>query len=270
MKRKIAWILAGALCLSALAACGNKTDDKTIVVGASATPHAEILNAAKDLLAEKGFTLEVREFTDYVLPNTALRDGELDANYFQHLPYMNNFNTVNKGNLVAAIEMHYEPIAIYPGKTGALSALQDGATISVPNDPTNETRALQLLEAQGLITLRDGVHPETSPATVLDIKDNPKNFKFSEIAAEQLPRTLQDVDIAVINGNYALAAGLSVKDDALVAESSDYGMTYVNIVAVRADDENSDKVKALKEALHSDTVRQFIEDKYQGAVVPTF
>ncbi|MDO4269637.1 MAG: MetQ/NlpA family ABC transporter substrate-binding protein [Eubacteriales bacterium] len=281
MKKQIAALLAGALCVSALAGCA-KTDekaadpnaaggaeDKTITVGASPTPHAEILNAAKDVLAEQGYTLVVQEFSDYVLPNTALDEGDLDANYFQHIPYLNTFNEEKGTKLVSAIEMHYEPFAVYPGKTASIDALADGASVAVPNDGSNETRALLLLQDQGLIKLKDGIDPTVS-ATVLDIAENPKNLKISEIAAEQLPRSLQDVDIAVINGNYALAAGLNVNDDAIATESPDYGKVYVNTVACREGDENSDKIKALTEALRSDAVKKFIEDKYQGAVVPVF
>lgn len=278
MKKKIAALLAGALCLSALAACGGNTqangdsaasDDKTITVGASPTPHAEILNAAQDVLAEAGWTLEVVEFTDYVQPNTALVDGDLDANYFQHIPYLNNFNKENGADLVSAIEMHYEPFGIYPGKTATLEELADGATIAVPNDGSNETRALLLLQDAGLITLKDGIDP-TSDATKLDIVENPKNLDIQEIAAEQLPRSLEDVDLAVINGNYALQADLNAKEDSLITENPEYAQVYVNVVACRSGDETSDKITALKEALQSDAVKQFIDDTYKGAVVATF
>lgn len=280
MKKKIAALLAGALCLSALAACGggndNQTngdnaasDDKTITVGASPTPHAEILNAAKDVLAEAGWTLEVVEFTDYVQPNTALVDGDLDANYFQHIPYLNNFNKENGADLVSAIEMHYEPFGIYPGKTATLEELADGATIAVPNDGSNETRALLLLQDAGLIKLTDGIDP-TSDATKLDIVENPKNLDIQEIAAEQLPRSLEDVDLAVINGNYALQADLNAKEDSLITENPDYAKVYVNVVACRSGDETGDKITALKEALQSDAVKQFIDDTYKGAVIATF
>lgn len=279
MKKKIAALLAGALCLSALAACGggndaqssdtNTSDDKTITVGASPTPHAEILNAAKDVLAEEGYTLNVVEFTDYVQPNTALVDGDLDANYFQHIPYLNNFNKENNADLVSAIEMHYEPFGIYPGKTATLEELADGATVAVPNDGSNETRALLLLQDAGLIKLKDGIDP-TSDATKLDIVENPKNLDIQEIAAEQLPRSLQDVDLAVINGNYALQADLNAKEDSLITENPEYAKVYVNVVACRNGDENSDKIQALKKALQSDTVKQFIDDTYKGAVVATF
>lgn len=279
MKKKIAALLAGALCLSALAACGGgndaqttengASDDKTITVGASPTPHAEILNAAKDVLAEQGWTLEVVEFTDYVQPNTALVDGDLDANYFQHIPYLNNFNKENGADLVSAIEMHYEPFGIYPGKTATLEELANGATVAVPNDGSNETRALLLLQDAGLIKLKDGIDP-TSDATKLDIVENPKNLDIQEIAAEQLPRSLEDVDLAVINGNYALQADLNAKEDSLITENPDYAKVYVNVVACRSGDETSDKITALKEALQSDAVKQFIDDTYKGAVVATF
>ena len=275
-KRTVAALLAGALCLSALAGCGGSdtqasggADDKTITVGASPTPHAEILNAAKDVLAEAGWTLEVVEFTDYVTPNTALVEGDLDANYFQHIPYLNNFNEENGADLVSAIEMHYEPFGIYPGKTASLDALEDGATVAVPNDGSNETRALLLLQDAGLIKLKDGIDP-TSDATKLDIVENPKNLDIQEIAAEQLPRSLEDVDLAVINGNYALQADLNAKEDSLITENPEYAKVYVNVVACRSGDENSDKIQALKKALQSDTVKQFIDDTYKGAVVATF
>ncbi|WP_125115256.1 MetQ/NlpA family ABC transporter substrate-binding protein [Agathobaculum sp. Marseille-P7918] len=279
MKKKLAALLAGVLCLSALAACGGgndaqssdagASDDKTITVGASPTPHAEILNAAKDLLAEEGWTLNVVEFTDYVQPNTALVDGDLDANYFQHIPYLNNFNKENNADLVSAIEMHYEPFGIYPGKTATLDALADGASVAVPNDGSNETRALLLLQDAGLIKLKDGIDP-TSDATKLDIVENPKNLDIQEIAAEQLPRSLEDVDLAVINGNYALQADLNAKEDSLITENPEYAKVYVNVVACRNGDENSEKIQALKKALQSDTVKQFIDDTYKGAVVAVF
>lgn len=281
MNKKIAALLAGALCLTTLTACGGSNGDaqpadggvadadKTITVGASPTPHAEILNAAKDVLAEQGWTLEVVEFTDYVQPNTALVDGDLDANYFQHVPYLNNFNQKNGADLVSAIEMHYEPFGIYAGKTATLEALQDGATIAVPNDGSNETRALLLLQDAGLIKLKEGIDP-TSDATKLDIVENPKNFDIQEIAAEQLPRSLEDVDIAVINGNYALQADLNAKEDSLITENPDYAKVYVNTVACRSGDENSDKMQALKGALQSEAVQKFVEETYRGAVVTTF
>ncbi|MDO5142376.1 MAG: MetQ/NlpA family ABC transporter substrate-binding protein [Eubacteriales bacterium] len=281
-KKKIASLLAGVLCLSALTACGGNDDakapaqggdaaaaDKTITIGATPTPHAEILNAAKDALAEAGWTLNVVEFTDYVQPNTALVDGDLDANYFQHVPYMNNFNQENGADLVSAIELHYEPFGLYAGKTATIDELADGATISVPNDGSNETRALLLLQDAGLIKLKGDVDP-TTLVTVLDIEENPKNLNIQEIAAEQLPRSLEDVDMAVINGNYALQADLNAAEDSLITEDPDYAKVYINTVACRSGDENGEKIQALEQALRSDAVRQFVEETYKGAVVLTF
>ena len=283
MKKSIAAILAGALCLSALTACGGSTSssdssaaantgdsDKVITVGATPTPHAEILNAAKDALEAEGYTLKVVEFTDYVQPNTALVDGDLDANYFQHTPYLNNFNKENGTDLAAAFDMHYEPFGIYAGKTASIEELADGASVAIPNDGSNETRALLLLQDAGLIKLKDGIDP-TSDATKLDITENPKNLDIQEIAAEQLPRSLADVDLAVINGNYAIEAGLKVSD-ALAVEASDSeaATTYGNVVAVQEGKEDDEKTKALIEALTSDAVKEYMEQTYEGAVVPLF
>ena len=285
MKKKLAAILAGALCLTALTACGSSNSnnaqdanagsdasadaDKTITVGATPTPHAEILAAAKDALAEEGYTLNIVEFTDYVQPNTALVDGDLDANYFQHIPYLNNFNKENDAELVNAFEMHYEPFGIYAGKTASLEELADGASVAIPNDGSNETRALLLLQDAGLITLKDGIDP-TSDATKLDITENPKNLDIQEIAAEQLPRSLADVDLAVINGNYALQADLNAAEDSLITENPDYAKVYVNVVACRSGDENSEKIQALKKAMQSDAVKQYVDETYKGAVVTVF
>ncbi len=276
MKKKFALALAGVLCLSALAACGGGGNDaaaggdlEVIKVGASPTPHAEILNAAKDVLKEKGYDLQVTEFTDYIQPNVALNDGQLDANYFQHKPYLEKKCAEEGYKLVSAADMHYEPYGLYPGKTAAIADIPDGGTIAVPNDDTNETRALLLLQDQGLIKLKDGIDA-TKSATVLDIVENPKNLVISELAAEQIPRSLPDLDMAVINGNYALQFDLNVNDNAVAAESEEYGTVYVNVIACREGDENSDKIKALIEALQSDDVKKFIEDTYKGAVVPTF
>lgn len=283
MKKKFAFLLTGMLCVSALAGCGggnNNTnaDDNgasgnqepiVIKVGASPTPHAEILNAAKGLLAEQGYELQVVEFTDYIQPNVALNDGDLDANYFQHFPYLEKKCEEEGYELVSAAGMHYEPFGLYPGKTAELNQIPDGGTIAVPNDDTNETRALLLLQDQGLLKLKDGIDA-TQSATVLDIVENPKNLTISELAAEQVPRSLQDVDMAVINGNYALQFDLNVNDDAVATESENYGSVYVNVIACRKGEENSDKIKALIQAMQSDTVKQFIETTYQGAVVPTF
>ncbi len=239
-----------------------------IVVGASPAPHAEILNAAKAVMAEKGYDLVIQEYTDYVIPNQALEAGDLDANYFQHKPYLDSFNEQNGTKLASAGVVHYEPFGIYAGKTTDLSALADKATVLVPNDVTNEARALLLLEAQGLLKLKEDAGLE---ATRNDIVENPKNLKIEELEAAQIPRALPDCDIAVINGNYAIAAGLKVSD-ALAAESSDSlaATTYGNVVAVKEGEENNDGIKALMEALTSPEVKQFMEDTYEGAVVPMF
>ena len=241
----------------------------TLKVAASPTPHAEILNVAKEVLAEQGIDLEVVEFSDYVQPNLVTESGEVDANYFQHTPYLDSFNEENGTHLVSVGAVHYEPFGIYPGKSDDLANIADGATIAVPNDTTNEARALQLLAAQGLITVRDGAG---LTATVNDITDNPHNLQIKEIEAAQLPRTVQDVDFAVINGNYALAAGFSVKNDALATEdaSSEAAQTYANILAVKEGRENDPAIQALYAALTSDKVKDYINSTYDGAVVPIF
>ena len=241
---------------------------KEIVVGASPAPHAEILNAAKEVLASKGYELKIVEYTDYVQPNNALDSGDLDANYFQHKPYLDSFNEQNGTNLVSAGAIHYEPFGIYAGKTASLEELPDKATVLVPNDVSNEARALLLLEAQGLIKLKDGVGLE---ATKNDIVENTKNLDIVELEAAQLPRSISDGDIAVINGNYAIEAGLKVSD-ALATEDSQSlaAATYGNVVAVREGEESSDATKALVEALTSPEVKQFMEETYEGAVVPLF
>lgn len=241
---------------------------KELLVGASPAPHAEILEAASKALEEKGYKLVIKEYTDYVQPNLALNSGDLDANYFQHLPYLEQFNEQNGTKLVSAGAIHYEPFGIYAGKTASLDALADGAKVAVPNDATNEARALLLLEAQGLIKLTDGVGLN---ATKTDVVENPKNLDILEIEAAQVPRSLQDVDIAVVNGNYAIEAGLKVSD-ALAVEASDSeaAVTYGNIVAVQEGKENDEAVKALVEALTSGDAKAFIESTYEGAVVPLF
>lgn len=241
---------------------------KEIKVGASPAPHAEILEAAAPVLEKEGYKLSVVEYTDYVQPNLALDTGELDANYFQHLPYLEQFNAERGTKLVSAGAIHYEPFGIYAGKAASLDALADKATVAVPNDATNEARALLLLEAQGLLKLTDGVGLK---ATKNDIVENPKNLEILEVEAAQIPRSLQDVDIAVINGNYAIDADLKVSD-ALAVEASDSeaATTYGNVVAVQEGKENDEAVKALIKALTSDEVKSFIETTYDGAVVPLF
>ena len=266
--KRILIAAAAALLLLSLSACGAKQDDKTIRVGASPAPHAQILKAAEPLLKEKGYTLVIQEFSDYVLPNNALEEGSLDANFFQHEPYLLDFNQENGTHLVSVGKIHYEPFGIYAGKTSDLSAIPDGGSIAIPNDGTNEARALLLLEAQGLIKLKEGI---TFTATVLDIAENPKNLSIKEIEAAQLARSLQDVDAAVINGNYAIQAGLKVKD-ALAIEDKDSiaADTYANVLVVKEGHENDEATKALLAALQSDTAKKFMEEKYEGAVIAAF
>lgn len=248
---------------------GKKQSNKKIVVGASITPHAEILEKAKSILADKGYELDIVEYNDYVQPNVALDASDLDANYFQHQPYLDQFNEERGMDLVSVAIIHYEPFGIYPGKTKSLDDLKDGAEIAIPNDGTNEARALLLLEAQGLIKLTEGVGLE---ATIIDIAENSRNLVIHEIEAAQLARSLQDVDFAVINGNYAIQAGLNVSKDALAVEDKDSEAAniYGNVIAVRKGDEDREEIKALVEALQSDEVKEFIESTYEGAVVPKF
>jgi len=264
---------ATAVLACALAGCGasgssSSSDDKVIKVGASPSPHAEILAQAKDALAQEGYDLQVVEYSDYVQPNQALSSGELDANYFQHLPYLQNYNQENGTDLVSAGAIHFEPMAVYGGKSSDLSNIPDGAKVAVPSDATNEARALQLLQAQGVLTLKDGVGLN---ATKNDIASNPHNVQIVESEAASLPRMLEDVNFAVINGNYALSAGLS-SDKILATESasSEAAQKYANIIAVRSDDKDSAKTQALVKALQSDTVRTYIENTYNGVVVPVF
>lgn len=265
-KKTIGILLTAALIAGVFSGCGSKSDDKTIKVGACVTPHAEILNSVKDKLAEEGWDLEVVEYNDYVLPNTALEDGELDANYFQHKPYLDDFNEENGTHIVGVANVHFEPMAIYAGKTASLDDVADGASVAVPNDTTNEARALLLLEAQGLISLNEDAGVQ---ATVLDITDNPHNLEIKELEAAQVAKSIQDVDVAVINGNYAIEAGLT---DPLAVEASDSlaAETYANLIAVKEGNEDSEKTKALVNAVLSDDVRDYINENYEGAVVPVF
>ncbi len=245
---------------------GGSSESTTIKVGASITPHSEILKQAKEILAKDGINLEVVEIEDVVTPNTGVVEGSLDANYFQHQPYLDDFNKENKTDLVSLGAIHYEPFAIYAGKTKSLDDLSDGATVAVPNNTTNEARALLLLEQEGIITLKEGAGIS---ATVKDIEENKKNIQIKEIDPAQIARSLQDVDIAIMNGNYALEGGLHVKD-ALAVESSEgvAAQTYANIVVTRKENENNEALKKLVEVLQSDTIRKYIEDTYEGAVVP--
>ena len=287
MKKKLLALLLGlTLCLS-LAACGGSdegaADDTageegvtaeeggetaetvTLTVAASPTPHAVILEACIPLMEEKGYELVVNQYDDYVVPNTAVEDGDEDANYFQHIPYLDEFNETRGTHLVNVAGVHIEPMAIYAGKTASLEELPDGAVIGVPNDATNEGRALLLLESLGLITLDDS---SNLTATPINIVDNPKNLQFEEIEAKTLPSSLPDLDLAVINSNYALGAGLNPTTDALAIESAD--SPYVNVLVVKEGNEDNAAVQALVEVLHSDTIRDFINEEFDGAVVPAF
>ena len=293
MKKLVSLLLSGVLAVGLLAGCGGSTgssgtadtpaantdtpaastetgslEGTTLKVGATPAPHAEILEVVKDILAEQGITLDIVEFNDYIQPNLAVEDGSLDANYFQHITYMNEFNVSDGTHLVSAAEVHYEPFGLYAGKTATLDELADGAQIAVPNDTTNEARALLLLEQEGLITLREGAG---ITATKADIEENPKNLEIVELEASQLPVRLADVDMAVINGNYALDAGLNVSD-ALAVESADgeAAQAYVNVLAVKEGREDDPAIQALAAALCSDEVKTYIEENYNGAVVAVF
>ena len=279
-KKLLALLLALSLSLS-LTACGgdggaNTTDDDTssdadaaetvtLTVVASPTPHAEILKQCVPILKEQGIDLVVNEYSDYVIPNTAVEDGDEDANYFQHIPYLDDFNATRGTHLVNVAAVHIEPMGVYAGKTASLEELADGATIAVPSDATNEGRALLLLETQGLIKLADSTNLSSTPN---DIVENSKNLEFVEMEAAQIPSSLADVDLAVINSNYALGAGLNPTEDALVLESAD--SPYVNVLVVKEGNEETPAVLALIEALHSDTIRTYIEETYGGAVIPAF
>ena len=299
-KRVLASILAGLLTVGVLTGCGSKTEETadtaateettedaaedtaadaeetdaaatetkgTITVAASATPHAEILAAAKPILAEQGWDLEVTEFDDYVLPNEVVESGEMDANYFQHVPYLDSFNEEKGTHLVEVGKIHYEPFGIYPGTKASLDEIADGDTIAVPNDTTNEARALLLLQDNGIITLKDGAG---LTATVNDIAENPHNVKIEELAAESVARVADEVAYVVLNGNYALQAGFSVSKDSLAYEKSDSeaAKTYVNVVVVKEGNEENEGVKALVDVLKSDEIKNFINEKYDGAVIP--
>ena len=265
MKKLVAAVLTGVLVAGTLSTgVYAKDDDKTITVAASATPHAEILEEAKPLLEKEGYELEVTVFDDYVRPNEVVESGEFDANYFQHIPYLDQFNEEKGTHLVNAGGIHYEPFGIYPGTKDSLDDLEDGDSIAVPNDTTNEARALLLLQDNGIITLKDGAG---ITATIQDIAENPKNIEFKEVEAAQLPTVLQDVDYAVINSNYAIPADLNPVEDSLLIEGS--SSAYGNILAVKEGNENEPKIKALVAALQSQKVADFIAETYGGAVIST-
>lgn len=297
MKKLTALLLTGVLAVSALTGCGSSSSDKaadttdkteeatdaaedtadtakaadgeltTIKVAASATPHAEILEQAKPLLAEQGYDLEVTVFDDYVQPNLVVESGDFDANYFQHIPYLDSFNEEKGTHLVNAGGIHYEPFGIYPGTKKSLDELAEGDSIAVPNDTTNEARALLLLQDNGIIKLKDGAG---LTATKTDIVENPKNVEIVELEAAQVARVIDETAYVVLNGNYALEAGYSVGKDALAYETSDSeaAKTYVNVIAVKEGNENSDAIKALVDTLKSDDIKNYINETYDGAVIP--
>ena len=283
MKKLLALAMALTLCLG-LAACGGDTADAgtdttddtaqtgetvTLRVGATPAPHEEILEQVVDNLAEQGITLEIVPYTDYNTPNTAVEEGEDDANYFQHITYMENFNAEHGTHLVSAGAIHYEPMGIYAGQSDSLENIPDGAVIAVPNDATNEGRALLLLQDLGIITLSEDAGLE---ATKNDIVENPHNIELQEMEAAMLPQTIDEVDFSIINSNYALQAGLDPTTDALASEdaNSEAAQAYANVIAVKEGNENNEAIKALVAALQSDEIREFIETTYEGSVVPMF
>ena len=281
-KRVLAVLLAGVLAAAALTGCGgsdkggdsgssgsesgSSSETKEIKVAASATPHAEILEEAKGLLEKEGYQLEVTVFNDYVQPNEVVESGDFDANYFQHIPYLESFNEEKGTHLVNAGGIHYEPFGIYPGTKKSLDELKEGDAIDVPNDTTNEARALLLLQDNGVITLKEGAGLN---ATVNDIEENVKNVEIVELEAAQVSRVVGEVAFVVLNGNYALEAGYSVKSDAIAYEKSDSeaAKTYVNVIAVKEGNEENEAVQALVNVLKSDDIKKFIDEEYDGAVI---
>lgn len=280
MKKKVlSVLLAGVFVLGALTGCGKdnsqsdsgqadtKSDAEVITIAASPTPHAEILQKAKELLKDKGYDLQITEFEDYVQPNEVVESGEYDANYMQHLPYLESFNEEKGTHLVSVGKIHYEPFGIYPGTKKSLDEIADGDCIAIPNDTTNEARALLLLQDNGIIKLKEDAG---LTATVNDIEENPHNIKFDELEAAQIARVVDEDAFVVLNGNYALEAGYSVAKDSLAYETSDSeaAKTYVNIIAVKEGNEDNEGIKALVEVLKSDEIKDFINEKYDGAVIP--
>ena len=266
MKKVLIFVLTAILAVS-FTACGTKSstseDKKVIKVGATPLPHAEILEQVKPILAKQGYTLQIVEFTDYVTPNTALAEGDLDANFFQHVPYLEKTKQEKKLDLTYTVKVHIEPMGVYSKKYKKLGDLKEGSKIAIPNDPTNAARALRVLETAGLIKVKAG-----ELVTELDITDNPKKFQVIELDAPQLPRALEDVAAAVINTNYALEAKLNPTKDALAIESKD--SPYANVLAVRTEDKEKPYIKALSAALNSPEIKKFIEEKYKGNIVPAF
>ncbi|WP_294404379.1 MetQ/NlpA family ABC transporter substrate-binding protein [uncultured Clostridium sp.] len=275
MKKKsiLSVVLAGVLALG-LVGCGgaastgtDSKEDKVIKIGVSPKPHKEIVDVAVPLLEKEGYKVEITEFNDYVQPNTAVEEGSLDCNYFQHTPYLNDQNQSRGLHLKSVAAIHLEPMGLYSKKLTGLDELQDGATIAIPNDSSNEARALRLLADNGLIKIND-----SETVTPADITENPKNLKFSELEAAAVPRAVDDVDAAVINGNYAIEAGFNPTTNAIVKEDKDSeaAKPYANIVVVKEGNENQEKIQALIKALTSDEVKDFINKEYNGAVIPVF
>ena len=276
-KRSILTAIIAGIVSIGLIGCGNSEgssndsssngDDKVIKVGVSPVPHEEIMEVAKPLLEAKGYTVEIVEFTDYVLPNTSLENGELDANYFQHIAYLNSFNADNGTHLTYTAEIHLEPMGAFSKKYKSVDEVKEGAVVAVPDDPSNEARALRLLEKAGLIKVKDG-----DLITIADITENYKNLKFKELEAAQLPRVLDEVEGAVINGNYALQADLDTNKNGIFVEDNNDSLLkdYTNILVVKEGNEDSEKIKILKKALTSDTVKEYINETYKGAVIPVF
>jgi D-methionine transport system substrate-binding protein len=283
MKKRFVSVIAAVLSAALLAGCGGSgastsasgdqaasaagsEESKTITVAASPTPHSEILEAAKPLLAEKGYELDIKVFEDYVQPNEVVNSGEIDCNYFQHVPYLESFNEEKGTDLVVAGKIHYEPLGIYPGTKKTLEEIGEGDVIAVPNDTTNEARALLLLQDNGIIKLKDGAG---ITATKQDIAENPHNVEIKELEAAQIPHVKDEVAYSVMNGNYALQAGLIAAKDALSYElpDSEAAATYVNVIAVKAGNEENEGIKALVEVLKSEDIKKFIADNYDGAVI---
>lgn len=277
MKKKsiLSVVLAGVLAIG-LIGCGgtgsngsgaDSKDDKVIKIGVTPKPHKEIVDAAVPLLEKEGYKVEITEFNDYVQPNTAVEEGSLDVNFFQHTPYLNEQVQSRGLHLKSVAAIHLEPMGLYSKKIASLGELKDGSTIAVPNDPSNEARALKLLAANGLIKIKDG-----ELVTPADITENPKNLQFSELEAAAVPRAVDDVDAAVINGNYAIEAGFDPTTNAIVKEDKDSeaAKPYANIIVVKEGNENLEKIQALIKALTSDEVRDFINKEYNGAVIPVF
>ena len=268
MKKVFAAVLTGALLAGALGSvCAFAGEDTKITVAASATPHAEILEKAQEILEQQGYELEVTVFEDYVLPNEVVESGEFDANYFQHIPYLNSFNEEKGTHLVNAGGIHYEPFGIYPGTKSSLDDLEEGDEIAVPNDTTNEARALLLLQDNGIIKLGEDAG---LTATVNDIEENPYGIEIVELEAAQVARVVDDAAFVVLNGNYALEAGFSVAKDSIAYEATDSeaAKTYVNVIAVYEGNEELEKIKALVDVLKSEEIVNFINETYDGAVVP--